>query len=129
MQVQQLGHWHQLAHDGDQHPETFVAKFETANQIPLRHVSPDARGKCRKYRNGKGNWTCPEILNVAACESYGPFFWNKLLDTNSSFSPFVIVLAKSVFLTRHWVHLLASSARITRVQVSCSLWVQGQLHD
>ena len=74
MQVQQLGHWRQLAHDGDQHPETFVAKFETANQIPLRHVSPDSRGKCRKYRNGKRNWTCPEILNVTACESYGPFF-------------------------------------------------------
>lgn len=40
-----------------------------------------------------------------------------------------LVLAKSVFLTRHWVHLLTSSAGITRVQVSCSLWVQGQLHD
>lgn len=48
MQVQQLGHWRQLAHEGGQHPETFIAKFETANQIPLRHVSPDSRGKGRK---------------------------------------------------------------------------------
>ncbi len=26
-------------------------------------VKPDARGKYRKYRNGKGNYTCPEIWN------------------------------------------------------------------
>ena len=44
-------------------------RFAMFRRIPEVKVE-----KCRKYRNGKRNWTCPEILNATACESYGPFF-------------------------------------------------------